>query len=228
MAPMQNQEVWGSERGNRVWTVLGIATLILFAYIPILHVAGLGRWMLGGRWFSATPVTSTLLYFVLYFIGIYGVVIWPATTLKRRNNAVACLLAVLFSLPLVSFTAWQGNARAWWEIADGALLIVPAAWLAVHCSLRTQKHFTAAFFLAGVTFLPVFVVNDILAPYPVLFGFSAKLASFPYWSRNIRAIAALVCLPLPLLWSWNQEREEDGGGILPREFLHSLKPRESN
>jgi len=227
MSAMQNHGLIGSERGNRVWLVLAIATAILFAYIPILSIAGQGRWMLGGRWYSPTPVTSTLLYFLAYFIGMYVVVIWPATTLKRKNNFVACLLAVLFSLPLISFTAWQGNARAWWEVADGAAIVVPAAWIAVHLSLRKQRHFTAAFFLAAVTFLPIFVVNDILAPYPVLFGFSAKVSTFAAWSRNIRAVAAVLCLPLPFLWAWDQEGEEESGGILPREFLHSLKPTQT-
>lgn len=213
-----------SENGS-VGRVLGLAALLIFSYIPILQVLGWGRWMLAGRWFSATPVSSTIFYFALYFAAVGATIVWPMTTIKKRNNFMAVLMTVLASLPLASFAAWQGNARAWWEVADAALFVLPASWCAVHCSMRTGKHAVAGFFLAAITFVPLFLVNDILTPYPVLFGFSARVAEFARTALAIRAVAAVACLFIPVLaWDWVRDPEGEENSALPREFLNSLQP----
>jgi len=210
-------------------TDLGLcaAAVLLFAFIPVLQAMGLGRWMLAGRWFAKTPVSSTLLYFVVYWTAVYGVVIWPLSTLKRRNNFMAALMSLLAALPLLSFAAWQGQARAWWEIADSAVLVLPAAWCAVQCSIRQRHHFIASFFLAVVTFLPIFVVNDILAPFPVLFGFSAKVAEFSMWARAFRIVGGISCLAIPFFWAWDRETSLEREHF-PREFLSTLDPQKSH
>lgn len=208
---------------KRVGPLLLLLGALLFIHVPILQLLGMGRWMLAGRWFSRTPVSSTVLFFLFYFLSVYCILFWPLKNLKRRNNLKVVLMSALVSLPLLTFSAWQGKSQAWWEIADSAMTIFPAAWVSVHCALRRREYAMAALFLSVVTFTPVFLINDIMTPFPVLFGFSARVSAFAHSALVIRGLSGLICLPLPLCWSW--VAEEEGPEDLPREFLSSLKPQ---
>jgi len=185
------------EPSRSSWRPMGMLFFGLFLFIPLgyaLHQCGLD-W--GARFYAPSAVIRLMGGLVLTLIIVQMVAVWPLTAFvypevveRRRMGFGGFLLAslVLFTPPLSAFVCYFGDVK---ELMDGYevfLIVFPALVIALVSFWRTQSAGGMVVFLSLALFVPLYLLNDLLSPFPVLIAYASKGPAF-YWWRSLFPIA---------------------------------------
>jgi hypothetical protein len=179
--------------GSRPWKYL-VSALLLFAFLPIAWGLDLCSFL--------SPVVSLRmvrlgLTFVVYLFLVFSVVVWPATHLAYQQLAKIDVKALrvfslwcFFTIPLLAFAGYRASFREVMDLHEVFLAVVPASLLAALAWEKTRREGWATLILAGATFLPIFLCNDVLGPFSVPWNYASSNSGF-YLLRSLWPILAI-------------------------------------
>lgn len=182
-------------RVQRAWLLGAAATAVLFSFIPFGVLADLCRLYPGPRMLSDGPYLTLLVGFPLFVLGVHGLLISPflfGGFLKAQEAPARLLLAsLLWALPLLSFAYWQGDFRNALHAYDVGVYLVAGLGIPLILYWRTSNRLALSVGVATLTFLTVFVVEDILGPFTPLWYY-ASMGPGLYTLRTLCLGAALA------------------------------------
>lgn len=186
---------------NKVpWRALVLSLLGLVSYFGLVGTTSLARWMVAGRAYSPHAPSDTIVYFVGYALGVHLLLTWPMTTMafpqltKRSRLAQLGVPSFLAALPLVSFAAYLGGVKDLIGMHEALLIVVPAVVLATHFYLVSEQSWIYTLTIVAATFIPFWIANDILATFPVLFGYASKGGELYFWRSVIPVFTTAAAL----------------------------------
>jgi hypothetical protein len=168
--------------------------LVLLGLHPVF-LAGVGA----ASWssvISLSPV-ALLIKFVSLAVGVYVFLYWPVTQfawtkLEKWPTLAFLYSAFLLTLPLAGLLYYLGRVGDIAAASDLSLTVISAVFASLWLFQAIQKPELPALFLSSAIFCQVFLVNEILSPFPTAFS---VLAAGPfYW----KAKGALISLALVL------------------------------
>ncbi len=174
-----------------------LAIFLLLSYLPIGWALGLCDFSWGAPALYENLGRALCLRLAIYFSLCYFLVVWPAVQwidepARRKWSAMTvATTCVLFALPpFLSYVYYLGGLRNLLELHEAVLTIVPAVLLGYLAFRMTGSALVFAFFVATLTFLPLFLINDVLSPFKVVVVFSPKGPELSF----LRALCAVIAL----------------------------------
>jgi hypothetical protein len=190
------QQVWDEEE-DFVGPPPGkfvLSAFLLYAFLPIAWMLGLCTFLpIDG---NVRPVRVGLYVFIHFFL-IFSVVVWPVTNLAYKQLEKIDVKALrvfslfaFFAIPIAAFACYQASFREVMDFHEVFLAVVPAATLAAITWEETRKSGWVTLILAGATFIPIFLCNDVLGPFAVLWKYASSNSGF-YLLRSLWPILAV-------------------------------------
>ncbi len=182
-------------RVQRAWLLGGAATAVLFSFVPLGVLSDLGRLYPGPRMHSDGPWLTLVVGLPVFVLAVHGLLIAPflhGGFLKSQEAPARLLLAsTLWAIPLLSFAYWQGDFRNSLHAYDVGVFLVAALGIPLTIYWRTANRFALSVGVATITFLTIFVVEDILGPFSPLWYY-ASMGPGLYSLRTLCLGAALA------------------------------------
>lgn len=177
--------------------LISSAFLGLFAFIPlgwILRLCGLSAGV-------SLPGMKLALSLMGLFLLVSCVLVWPLTSIvyPQFKQSVSPVRKILISItlltpPLVGFCYYWGSVKDWKDVLEIALIVLPSVIISSVVYDLTQRAWLLTLLLVLSTFVPIFLVNDILSPYPVRWVYYSSGVVFYYLRVLIPVGTALFCV----------------------------------
>jgi hypothetical protein len=205
-------------------TVVVLALALTIGFFPISLALGIIDTFWSAR-AAAGPVAGiadAAVCLVLCVFFVLTVLVWPmgfAGYLHPESPWPRVLVAgTLWCLPAVGFGYFVGEYINGLQIYDYLIAIVVPVTSAVVFYRRTQKWVETALFLSLALFFGIFVIGDILGPFPTFVRFaSGAVASYALRTIFSFAVLALVALA-PIRFSLESTVEEAQNSWFAAEF----------
>lgn len=189
------------------WGVVGRVFLLLFCFLWASMFLSELDISFGRK--AAVPWVPVdyLLRFLFYFMALHVVLFWPISQyalpeLRKKGSWFrSAVLVLLVSCPLLSYGHYLGTFRNVFDVQELFLVVFPPVVLGTLMYERTEKLWLFSAFVSLSTFLPFFLINDLLGPFETVLYFSPKsdIPSFLRFIAPALAFAALKLNPLTVV-----------------------------
>lgn len=169
------------------WLAIVLAIAGQFSYLGLVFLTEMAHWVPGARSYALEAPSDTIVYFVAYTLGVHLFLTWPLTTmafpsLKNKSRwAQLFIPTVMASLPLLSFAYYLGGIRDLLGFHEALLIVIPAVLLATHFYGKIKEAWLFTAMIVIATFLPFWIVNDVLSHFPVLAAYASRAGQFYFW-----------------------------------------------
>ncbi len=193
------------------WKEISLSLLLPFLFLPMAKWMGLCYFVEGARYYAPHAFLDLFLYGTAFLVAVHSFLVWPLTAeqtwehLKKMPMALQIgIPTFLMTLPLLGFSYWLVDIKDNLSLLELLIQIVPGIILGALLFQRTEKPWVFTL-IAGVgAFIPLFVMNDLLSPFPVVFAYASKGAAFYFWKTVLPLGLTLLLIGL----FWNSEKVE--------------------
>lgn len=188
-----------SGRFTRTQKTILIAAIGLYLLpLVLVGLSSLMNW--GVRFLPGTKPIQYAIDPILYLI-FYGTIIHMALAVPMGFFALPQIknfpyrgvrfgfLFVLIAAPLLSYAYFRAGRSLSGGTTEILLAILPAASIAVYVFERTERPGLLTAFLTVGTYLPLFVINDLLGPFSTYLSYASSEVFF----YTLRAICGGMC-----------------------------------
>lgn len=181
--------------------IILISIGILFLFLPIGFATGLCQFLPGVRSWALKTVFDPILYFGIFFGILHAALVVPLTGVAypkiQKFPYLGLRVLTLVGLlvpPLVSYAYYRGGVNGASDIQELILMVVPGAILSAIFFEVTQNRWVMSAVYAVTTFIPIFVINDLMGSFPTWAAYASETSTLSY----IRSALALTAI----LFAW--------------------------
>ncbi len=160
------------------WKLLVLSLMTLFFFLPVSVLLGWAKFFSGPRLLSPGLGPTILFYLPAYLGAIYFMLLAPFLQIRFLRSYERPLrfigVFLLWGLPLFSFSYYLGDFKNSLHAYEVGWLLVAALGMPLVLFWRTGN---SAVLLLGIglgTFIPFFVVEDILGPFSPLYVYASQ------------------------------------------------------
>lgn len=187
-----NEPVLHTERPitKFTWGMMGATLALLFS--PILLALLFSGFDQGTRvMMGIKPMAwaiDPIIYLAFYWAGIHFLLSSPLTqfgypatqTFKFPILRCATLFALL-AAPLCSYAYYRAGTLSSGQWVEIFMAVVPSAAVASLCFYRLERKWLFSAWAAIGTYVPVFLVNDLMGPFTTYFAYASPYDAFYYF-----------------------------------------------
>ncbi len=151
--------------------------------------------------------------FLIFTAFVHFWLVYPLTNFVFKKEALnwrpvfrIILSFFLLSLPLISFSYYMCFDKKFFEFQELCVTVLPVVFIAAIFYEKAKSPFSMSLITAIGLFLPLFIINDSLSPYNVLFTFKVN-NSFFYILRNFMPFVTILISLLVLNLKSNQSKD---------------------
>lgn len=154
-------------------------------------------------------VIDPLIYLAFYGVAIHLLLSFPLIQIgyaqtKSFKFPVLRLLTLfaLVTAPLCSYAYYRAGNLSSGQWVEILLAVVPVTLVASLCYYRLERRWLFSAWIAVGTYVPVFLINDLMGPYSTYFAYASPYDWF-YYFRYIGPMTGIVYF----LWLFLSKRE---------------------
>ncbi len=200
---MENFDALDENRSTRNAAGLTAAvTALTWAFLPLANWAGVASFSLGERSFSGRAGTHLLALaaislFGTFFLLVFPTVHWLYSEGSELFQGPARVIAVstLLFLPVISFAHYLGHFKVSIDYIETTLFLFVPIFTQVLLFEKERSPLVLTLGLFVGLFPPIFVVNDLMGPFPTLFNYAPIDMTAYYMHRGLSFVAvAYACV----------------------------------
>jgi len=179
------------------WSAVAVVFLLLFVYLPLSFMMGQVRFSAGLAYLTLKYAVDPLIYFGFYAFFVHVFLIWPTTSLALKQwekiptrSLRVLVLTLLLSPPLISYAYFRGGVKDLMDLHDLFLAVIPPALVVSLLFEATRRVTLVSLFLSAATYLPLYVLSDVLSPMNTLFTYAPQGSTF-YVLRSITPLLSI-------------------------------------
>ncbi len=161
----------------------------------------------------AWPI-DPLIYLAFYWAGVHFLLSFPLTQISYGQTQgfkypiLRCAtLFALLSAPLCSYAYYRAGTLSSGQWVEILLAAVPSAFVASLSFYRLERRWIFSALAAVGTYVPVFLINDLMGPFTTYFAYASPYESFYYFRYLGPALAVAFAA-----WLFLSKRELLGAG----------------